>query len=197
MSMTPQALVEAVATSLTMPDSRVKNYDRQLMEAGLRTKKGHGRGSAIMTMRDAAMLVIAIMSADEVNHAAVNAAHLSDFPHRELEGTNNLAPLIKITGRKPHDFKKFGSAIEAMMTHFAGTADASLDDEYHITFEATLMAGIPIWATIEIHRGSRRHEIEFLKEIPADFPVGGLQVKRAVAWLALSYIAKRVAGVAA
>src|SRR6476660_797028 len=101
MPITPQDLVSTVATLLDMPVNTVKNYDRQLMEAGLRTKKGHGRGSAIMTMRDDAMLVMAIMSAEEVNHAAVHAAHHNYFPHQELEGTNNLAPLIKKTGRKP------------------------------------------------------------------------------------------------
>ena len=36
------------------------------MEPGLRTKKGHGRGLAIMTPTDAATLLIALAASDEI-----------------------------------------------------------------------------------------------------------------------------------
>jgi len=88
MPITPQDLVSTVATLLDMPVNTVKNYDRKLMEAGLRTKKGHGRGSAIMSPRDAAMLLVAIASNDEITRAAEGTSKTRELPltARILEG---------------------------------------------------------------------------------------------------------------
>ena len=57
MPLTPADLAGVVAEALGLPLTTVKNYDRKLMEAGLRTKKGHGRGSALMGPKDAAKAV--------------------------------------------------------------------------------------------------------------------------------------------
>ena len=69
MPLTPADLVAIVAADLGLPVTTVRNYDRKLMEAGLRTKKGHGRGSALMGPKDAAVLLAAIASSDEIAQA--------------------------------------------------------------------------------------------------------------------------------
>src|SRR5262249_18355303 len=69
MALTPAELVAIGAPHLGLPVMTVKNYDRRLMEAGLRTKKGHGRGSALMGPKDAAVLLAAIASSDEISQA--------------------------------------------------------------------------------------------------------------------------------
>lgn len=55
-------LVKAVADSLNIPAATVALYDRILSEAGIRTKGGRGRSAAQMTTRDAANLLIAVIS---------------------------------------------------------------------------------------------------------------------------------------
>jgi hypothetical protein len=192
MSVTPQVLVETVGMHLAMAENRVKNYDRKLMEAGLRTKKGHGRGSAIMSMNDAAMLLIAIASTDEVNDAATTAAYLFDFPHKEMEGADSLRPLMKIVGGKPRDFKKLGPAVCSIMNHFSEKDTG----EAFISLEVTLIGSIPVWAVIMIDREGSRHEVEYIKPLPASLSIGGFQVKRRILGAALSNIAKCVAGTA-
>jgi hypothetical protein len=57
---TPGQLVEEMAASLGMPVATVTQYDRQLAEAGLRSKGGRGTSAATVTQRDAANLLIAI-----------------------------------------------------------------------------------------------------------------------------------------
>src|SRR5438034_6566493 len=137
MSITPQVMIETVALHLQMPESRVKNYDRKLMEAGLRTKKGHGRGSALMTMNDAAMLLIAIASTDDVSDAATTAAFLRDFPQRDWAEAD--APLVGLIGGRSRDLKKLGSAVLSIMKYLAVN---DVHDVY-LSLDVTLIRTVP------------------------------------------------------
>ena len=58
---TPGQLVQAVADVLGIPAVTVSQYDRQLAEAGLRTKAGRGTSAAKMTPTDVANLLMAIL----------------------------------------------------------------------------------------------------------------------------------------
>lgn len=58
---TPGQLVETMAAVLGLPQATVAQYDRQLSEAGLRSKGGRGRSAAKVTAGDAANLLLAIL----------------------------------------------------------------------------------------------------------------------------------------
>jgi hypothetical protein len=58
---TPGQLVQAMAGALGIPAVTVTQYDRQLSEAGLRSKGGRGLSAAKVTPTDAANLLIAIL----------------------------------------------------------------------------------------------------------------------------------------
>jgi hypothetical protein len=58
---TPGELVKTTATALGIPEGTVFQFDRQLSEAGLRSKGGRGRSAAKVTPEDAANLLIAIV----------------------------------------------------------------------------------------------------------------------------------------
>jgi len=191
MTLTPQGLVETVALYLGMSESRVKNYDRKLMEAGLRTKKGHGRGSAIMTTNDAAMLLIAIASTDEVNDAATTAAHLRDFPLHESSDPGALLELINADAR---EIKKFGPAVCKVMDYLA-----SDDTEgAFLTMNVTLAGGIPVWAKIILYnKKTGTVDLNYRKKAPASALAAGLQIERIILGPAIQAIARRVIGAAA
>jgi len=188
MPITPQALVETVAMILGLAENRVKNYDRKLMEAGLRTKKGHGRGSAIMTMNDATILLLAIASTDEINEAPTFAAYLRDFHLHEK--FNDLTPLLNLIQGKARDFNRLGSAICAIMNYLA---NSDPDDDALIYLDVTLAAMVPVWASITLIQKDRRHEIAYIKNVRTSVMGAGLQVKRSLYGFALQAVAKRVA----
>jgi hypothetical protein len=196
MALTPQGLVEVVAQQLAMTESRVKNYDRKLMEAGLRTKKGHGRGSAIMTMKDAALLLIAIASTEDVNDAATTAAHLWDFPLHESADPSPLQSFIEADAR---EIRKLGPAVCAVMSYLAAAPLPSvtnkLDEDAILGFEVIARSGIPTWARIKIILKKRLFEFDYRKKAHASL-VGGLEIRRLVISPALQFVAKSVAGVA-
>ena len=70
---TPGELVKALATVLGVPEATVVQYDRQLAEAGMRSKSGRGRSAAHVTPRDATNLLIAI-AASPVSGPSVKEA---------------------------------------------------------------------------------------------------------------------------
>jgi hypothetical protein len=191
MTLTPQGLVETVAYYLGLPESRVKNYDRKLMEAGLRTKKGHGRGSAIMTMNDAAMLLIAIASTDEVNDAVTTAAYVRDFP---LHESADPTPLLALINADTRGIKRFGPALCEVMNYLASNDDPK---DTFLAMKVTLAAEVPVWARI-ILQDKRRGvlDIDYRKKVPLSVHATGLQIDRTILTPAIKAIARRVAGVA-
>ncbi|HVT26637.1 MAG TPA: hypothetical protein VHE81_01335 [Lacipirellulaceae bacterium] len=75
--MTPGELVKAVAEVLGMPEMNVIYYDRKLVEAGLRSKHGRGRGAAHVTSRDAAHLLTSILGSMQVKDAVATVRRYS------------------------------------------------------------------------------------------------------------------------
>jgi hypothetical protein len=193
MSVTPHDLVSKVASLLRMPVSRVKNFDRKLMEAGFRTKKGHGRGSAIMTSTDAAMLLVAIASSDEVGFAAQSTSLTLNFPlardEHQPDGPSSavLASLCDRIGGRPGDYPKFGDAIDAIMNHLV-----ERDRNYQFSFRVGAAGQIPLTAEIALFDEKEVQRIRFMHF--AGTAMSGLNVERTIPPSALSGIASLIAG---
>jgi hypothetical protein len=190
---TPHDLVSKVADLLRMPVSRVKNFDRKLMEAGLRTKKGHGRGSAIMDAKDAAMLLVAIASSDEVGFAAHSTPMTRRFP-LALDGyqpggssSDACASLCDRIGGKPSDYSNFGDAIDTIMKHLVDQ-----DRSYQFAFRVGTAGQIPLTAEIVLFDGEEVKRIRFMHMLGK--VMSGLQVERTVPPSALAEIASHLAG---
>lgn len=93
----PGQLVETMAAVLGLPQATVAQYDRQLSEAGLRSKGGRGRSAAKVTAGDAANLLLAILGSP-VAGAAIRPAPEASRAYGEL--TTRLAASDKaIFGR--------------------------------------------------------------------------------------------------
>jgi hypothetical protein len=71
---TPGDLIRAMASVLGISEGTAFQFDRQLAEAGLRTKGGRGRSAAQVTAQDAANLLIAIAAAPIAGPAVKDAA---------------------------------------------------------------------------------------------------------------------------
>jgi hypothetical protein len=190
MPTTPGDLVSKVADLLRMPVARVKNFDRKLMEAGLRTKKGHGRGSAIMSSADAAMLLVAIASSDEVAFAEHSTPMTRRFPVAPDEYQPNgsssatMASLCAKMGGKPSDYSNFGDAIDAIMNHLVEG-----DRDYQFSFRVEASGQLPLSAEIILFDEEGAKRIHFLGKHSS-----GLSVERMVPPSALAAIASLLGG---
>ena len=193
MPATPHDLVSKVADLLRMPVARVKNFDRKLMEAGLRTKKGHGRGSAIMSSTDAAMLLVAIASSDEVGFAAHSTPMTRRFPlapdEHQPTGASSaaLATLCERIGGKPSDYSNFGDAIDVIMNHLVDR-----DRDYQFSFQVGAAGQLPLTAEIVLFDEEGAKRIRFMHALGKY--MSGLHVERMVPPSALSGIASLIAG---
>ena len=93
---TPGQLVHTVSKVLGIPQATVVQYDRNLVEAGLRTKGGRGLSAARVTSQDAASLLIAIAGAP-----------ISGATVKETQATwTRFAPLRAIKVGKPTTFSR-------------------------------------------------------------------------------------------
>jgi hypothetical protein len=63
---TPGALVRVLAGALGVPKATVAQHDRNLLVAGLRSKRGRGWAAPVVTARDVAQLVTAILGSHKV-----------------------------------------------------------------------------------------------------------------------------------
>jgi hypothetical protein len=193
MPTTPHDLVSKVADLLRMPVSRVKNFDRKLMEAGLRTKKGHGRGSAIMNSRDATMLLVAIASSDEVGFAAHSTPMTRRFPLARDEhqptgpASAALASLCDRIGGRPSDYSNFGDAIDAIMNHLVDR-----ERDYKFLFRVGTAGQLPLTAEIVLFDEEEVKRIRFMHMLGE--VMSGLSVERMIPPSALSGIASQIAG---
>jgi hypothetical protein len=154
MAVTPGDLTRTVAELLALPPNTVKNYDRKLMEAGLRSKKGHGRGSAMMTPPDAVSLLIgAACVGCEINKIASVVKMARNLPWPEFTSIKTddpeLQSLCKFLKRGASAFKAFGPAMDAIMSHLVETGD----EETVFSFQITTAAGAPLFATILVSGG--------------------------------------------
>jgi hypothetical protein len=79
---TPGELMDLTAACLGMPVASVVGYDRQLADAGLRTKGGRGRHVAQVSARDAAHLLTAILGGGQVKDSVSTVQRYSETePH--------------------------------------------------------------------------------------------------------------------
>jgi hypothetical protein len=179
MPLTPAELAATVAEAFSMPLTTVKNYDRKLMEAGLRTKKGHGRGSALMGPKDVAVLLAAIASCDEVERASECVQMLYAMPYDPILGRTDVAffqpdvsgaavPtglsfLSKLVGVDEDAVSTFGTALVALVEHLMSAHNPN----YSLGFEVLIGHGLPFAAGLVILRPNKRaNRIDFFtKEV--------------------------------
>jgi hypothetical protein len=153
-SITPAELVATVAAVLGIP------------YAGLRTKKGHGRGSALMGAEDAAVLLAAIASCDEIRRAADCVQTLYALPfagrtsnHRRNE-YEDISFLCGAIGRTEKEVNTFGKAIVAIMHHLIGKADS----KHYFGFDVWIAGGAPQAAELIITTPKKTRRIEFYRK---------------------------------
>ena len=84
---------------MNLPAGTVRHYDRQLSEAGLRTKSGRGRSAATVTPLDAANLLVALLVSSRPGSGASGAAQ-SVVDVQAFEAYPNFASATKRTAKQ-------------------------------------------------------------------------------------------------
>jgi hypothetical protein len=196
---TPADLVATVGVALGMPINSVKNYDRRLMEAGLRSKKGHGRGSAVMGPEDAAILLASIGSSDEIERAADCVQRLYALPYAGADTTRaqmelgrvELSYLCKIIGADEHEVGTFGGALASTIRYLVSKPDPN----NYFGFEVSIAGGKPYAVGLLILKPGTTRRIEFSHTgATAESIAGGLRVRREIIGAATALVADIVAG---
>jgi hypothetical protein len=199
MPLTPRDLVDLVASTLQLPVSMVRNFDRKLMEAGLRSKHGRGRASAIMTPADAALILVALTSCDELSRAAKSVIEVSALPYwadaDPVEQKKDARKFAEIVG-KQNTLRTFGAAICALMEFLATNPRG----EPQFEFEVDSAGGRPLQARISVWRGDEYFSVRFRQPglVPTywDQP-SALRVERRITPEALFAIAAKIGSAAA
>lgn len=75
---TPGELVHVLAEALGVPEATVVVHDRNLLGAGLRSRKGRGRGAPNVTARDIASLLTAMLASAQVKDSVASVKRYSD-----------------------------------------------------------------------------------------------------------------------
>jgi hypothetical protein len=156
MAMTPNSLVGLTARLLGLPVSTVRNVDRQLMEAGLRTKKGRGRGSALMSPSDAATLLIALAASDQLSSVQACVSQTRSLPIfrspdrglRTVTHEDDFNALVALIGSKQDNLVTFGSAIDAVMEFLARNPNHQNTFEFNVDS----VGGSPLTAELFVAR---------------------------------------------
>ena len=151
MALTGPALVQLTAKSLRLPVSTVRNFDRKLMEAGLRSKRGHGRGGALMTPRDAAMLLLGLAASDEVNQVVDCVLVACDLPilrkaevgHERFTKDQEIDEIARLLNCDRAAIETLGSALANAMACLA-RGPSSLQ----VTLEVDSVGGRPLGAEL-------------------------------------------------
>ena len=90
----PRELVELIAEAVGIPATTLTVYDRTLLEAGLRSKRGRGRGAAEVTPRDAAHLLTAILASPMVKDSVQSVERYgATKPRQALDDGGGFASL--------------------------------------------------------------------------------------------------------
>jgi hypothetical protein len=163
LGLTPADLSAVVAAVLGLPVNTVKNYDRRLMEAGLRTKKGHGRGSAIMGPEEAALLIAAVAASDDASQAPECVRKLYSLPFPGV--TPETSFLGEIIGAEEKALNTFGKALVAIMKYLVARPDYT----HEFGFEVSIHGGVPYAVDLQIYE---RTPTRF----PADFDINAFDI---------------------
>lgn len=117
---TPGDLVTAVAQALALQVGTVRQYDRSLAEAGLRTSGGRGRSAPEVTSGDAARLFIASVAGAVFGFGTKDAAEAVRFfgglrqnlPPK-LQAKDYAALRLSVLAELPphHEFERFLEAV--------------------------------------------------------------------------------------
>lgn len=83
----PGEMVKRIAEVLGVPEATVVVHDRNLAEAGLRTKGGRGRSAAKMNAADVANLLVAVAGASMVKDAVQVVTDYSTLASRSAENS--------------------------------------------------------------------------------------------------------------
>lgn len=86
--MTPGQLIKAVALALDVPEETVFQHDRNLAQAGLRTKGGRGSSAPEVTTIDAARLLVATLASVRTKESV---ATVKAFEETEFEAPTSFA----------------------------------------------------------------------------------------------------------
>ncbi|MDD7970218.1 hypothetical protein [Roseinatronobacter alkalisoli] len=147
MAATPGQLFERVADTFAMPLVQVKQMDRFLADAGLRTKTGgRGRNAPKVSSRDAAHLLIAAATSRSIKDAAEMAhtfGQLPFSPNQEVFAGAERLTLLKIDGLSPdHTFADGLAAIIDSVRN--GDFDAAIRARGESDPQKLLMADIRV-----------------------------------------------------
>jgi hypothetical protein len=116
---TPGQLVEAVAMTLGISIATVAQFDRQLSEGGLRSKRGRGSSAASVTPNDAANLLISILGAPVAGSSIKNAARTCAI-YGALPIDTRRAGFSKFGLRKLDELPNEHYLLEALSTAIEG-----------------------------------------------------------------------------
>lgn len=78
----PGEMVKRIAETFGAPEATVTLHDRNLADAGLRTKGGRGRSAAKMSATDVANLLVAVAGSSMVKNAVQTVEDYSGLPSR-------------------------------------------------------------------------------------------------------------------
>lgn len=81
----PGEMVKRIAETFGAPEATVTLHDRNLADAGLRTKGGRGRSAAKMTASDVANLLVAVAGSSMVKDAVQTVEAYANLPARNGE----------------------------------------------------------------------------------------------------------------
>jgi hypothetical protein len=111
----PGELVKRIAETFGAPEATVTLHDRNLADAGLRTKGGRGRSAAKMTALDVANLLVAVAGSSMVKNTVQTVEDYSGLPSRGGEmSVRKDAHSFSINGNPPSIWDLSAFPIQAL-----------------------------------------------------------------------------------
>jgi hypothetical protein len=115
--MTPGNLVRAVASAFEAPESEVAQYDRRLLEAGLRTTGGRGSSAPDVQAADVVRLVIATLVRDRHSQTVATVTDWWNLPLVSGEPSRKQKAMMppRVLAIATANSCTFGAAFTALM----------------------------------------------------------------------------------
>lgn len=135
----PGQLVHAMATITNEPEETLVIHDRNLANAGLRTKGGRGWSAAKVTPRDAAHLLIAVMASPRVKDSVATVERYAKSSPRLTDSSPKLFGGLGVS--ELTDLPADHSFIDALERLIASAATGSLAGASPSIEVAALMPG--------------------------------------------------------
>lgn len=122
----PPDLVKVVAEAVGIPVKTLVVYDRTLLEAGHRSKHGRGRAAPVVTARDAANLLTAILASPMVKDSAHSVERYAATKPRQKLGEGGGFDALGIPELSA--LTEANSFLDALAALIAAVASGSLRD---------------------------------------------------------------------